>query len=258
MHRIFRIAQHYYYVCGKLYLQPMKVLIFGLGNFGASLAFQLTEMGHEVIAIDKNPDKVELIKDKVTHAVTLDGTNLVALRNLPLKDTDVAVVAIGENEGASLMSTANLKTLGVKRVISRSLSNTHETVLEAMGIQEILHPELEAAERLAKKLNLKTAIESFDLDQNHSVVELHLPPSFVGKTVQEVDLRKNFNLNIVTIVRKRIKKNLLGINKVIYVSEGVVKPDTIFEEGDILVVFGTNPEIKSLADTHDVGREGGY
>ena len=82
--------------------------------------------------------------------------------------------------------------------------------------------------------------------------------SFVGKTVQEVDVRKNFNLNIVTIVRKRIKKNLLGINKVIYVSEGVVKPDTIFEEGDILVVFGTNPEIKSLADTHDVGREGGY
>jgi len=236
----------------------MKVLIFGLGNFGSSLAFQLTEMGHEVTAIDKNPDKVELIKDKVTHSVSLDGTNLVALRNLPLKDADVAVVAIGENEGASLMTTANLKTLGVKRVISRSLSNTHETVLEAMGIQEILHPELQAAERLAKKLNLKTAIESFDLDQNHSVVELHLPPSFVGKTVQDVDLRKNFNLNIVTIVRKRIKKNLLGINKVIYVSEGVVKPDTIFEEGDILVVFGTNPEIKKLADAHEVGREGGY
>jgi trk system potassium uptake protein TrkA len=228
----------------------MKALIIGLGNFGSSLAAQLTEMGHEVIASDKNPDRVEAAKDKVVQAITMDATNLVSMRNLPLKDTDVAIVAIGENEGDSLLASAHLKTLGVKRVISRSISETHETVLEAMGIQEILHPELEAAERLAKRLNLKTAIDSFDLDQNHSVVEMHLPPDFVGKNVQDVDLRKRFNLNIVTVVRKRVKKNLLGINKVIYISEGVVKPETMFEEGDILVVFGTNPDIKKLSDYH--------
>ncbi|MBK7475498.1 MAG: TrkA family potassium uptake protein [Haliscomenobacter sp.] len=224
----------------------MKIIIFGIGNFGASLAMQLSEMGHEVIAIDKNPDKVELIKDQVTHTICLDSTNLVALRSLPLRDTDVAIVGIGENEGASILTTANLKTLGVPRVISRSISPTHQTVLEAMGIDEILHPEQDAAERLAKKLNLRSAIETFDLDPNHSVVELELPHSFVGKTVVEVDMRKNYNLNIVTVIRKRLKRNLLGINKVAYVAEGVVKPETHFEEGDILVVFGANTDIQHL------------
>lgn len=229
----------------------MKVLVFGIGNFGASLAVQMSEMGHEVIALDKNPDKVELIKDKVTHTICLDSTNLVAMRSLPLRDTDVAIVAIGENEGASILTTANLKTLGVGRVISRAISSTHETVLEAMGIQEILHPEQDAAERLSKKLNLKTAIESFDLDQNHSVVELELPRRFVGKTVMDIDLRKNHNLNIVTIIRKKLRRNMLGINRVTYVSEGVVKPGTAFEEGDILVVFGANSDIKDLCSTQD-------
>lgn len=233
----------------------MKVIIFGIGNFGASLALQLTEMGHEVIAIDKSPDKVEMLKDQVTHTICLDATNLVALRSLPLRDTDVAIVGIGENEGASILTTANLKTLGVSRVISRSISPTHETVLEAMGIDEILHPEQDAAERLSKKLNLRSVIETFDLDPNHSVVELELPHAFVGKTVLEVDLRKNFNLNIVTVIRKRLKRNVLGINKVTFAAEGVVKPETRFEEGDILVVFGTNIDIQSLCrfDGHKWG-----
>lgn len=224
----------------------MKIIIFGIGNFGAALALQLTEMGHEVIAIDKSNDKVELLKDQVTHAICLDSTNLVALRTLPLRDTDVAIVGIGENEGASILTTANLKTLGVPKVISRSISPTHETVLEAMGIDHILHPEQDAAERLAKKLNLKSVIETFDLDSNHSVVELELPAQFIGKTVLEVDLRKMFNLNIVTVIRKRLKRNVLGINKVTFFSEGVVRPDTRFEEGGILVVFGSNKDIQNL------------
>ncbi|MCB9081852.1 MAG: TrkA family potassium uptake protein [Lewinellaceae bacterium] len=229
----------------------MKVMIFGIGNFGASLAFQLSEMGHEIIAVDKSAEKVDFIKDKVTHAICLDATNMIALRSLPLKDTDVAIVAIGENEGASIMTAANLKTIGTERVIGRSISATQETVLEAMGITEIIHPEQDAAERLAKKLNLRMAIESFNLDANHSVVELQLPASFVGRTVLDVDLRKNFDLNIVTIIRKRIRKNMLGINRVTYVSEGVVKPETQFEEGDILVVFGANPHIKRLCEVDE-------
>jgi trk system potassium uptake protein TrkA len=224
----------------------MKIIIFGIGNFGASLALQLTEMGHEVIAVDKNHDKVELIKDEVTHAICLDATNLVAMRSLPLRDTDVAIVGIGENEGASILTTANLKTLGVERVISRSISPTHETVLEAMGIDHVLHPEQDAAERLAKKLNLRSVIEAFELDANHSVVELELPTTFIGKTVLEVDVRKNYNLNIVTLIRKRLKRNVLGIHKVTYACEGVVHPDTRFEEGDILVVFGTNADVQVL------------
>ncbi|MFZ4428044.1 MAG: potassium channel family protein [Saprospiraceae bacterium] len=224
----------------------MKILVFGIGNFGASLVLLLTEMGHEIIAVDKSQEKVDLIKDQVVHAICLDATSLPALRSLPLRDADIAIVSIGENEGASILTTANLKTLGMNRVISRSISATHDTVLEAMGITEILHPEQDAAERLAKKLNLRTAIETFDLDPNHSVVELNLPESFIGKTVAEVDLRNRYNLNIVTLIRQRMKRNLLGINRIIRAAEGVVKPDTRFEAGDILVVFGTNDDVENM------------
>lgn len=226
----------------------MKVIIFGMGNFGSSLAIQMAEMGHEIIAIDYDMQKIELVKDKVTHTICLDSTNLSALKSLPLQETDIAVIAIGENEGASIMTTANLKTLNVKRIISRSISSTQETVLEAMGVHEIVQPEQDAAERLAKKLNLKLAVESFNLDQDYSIVELNIPPGFAGKTLGELNLRKDFGVNIVTIIRKKDKKNLLGVNRVTYVSEGVVGPATKLEDGDLLVVFGSNDNIMKFCN----------
>jgi len=227
----------------------MKVIIFGMGNFGSSLAIQMAEMGHEIIAIDYDMQKVEMVKDKVTHTICLDSTNMNALKSLPLNDTDIVVIAIGENEGASIMTTANLKTLNAKRIISRSISSTQETVLEAMGVTEIVQPEQDAAERLAKKLNLKLAVESFDLDQDYSIVELNLPPGFAGKTLAELDLRKVYGVNIVTIIRKKEKKNLLGVNRIQYMSEGVVGPSTRLVEDDLLVVFGSNDNIMKFCNS---------
>ncbi len=172
-----------------------------------------------------------------------------AIKNLPLSDTDIAIVAIGENEGASIMTTANLKTLNVKRIISRSISSTQETVLEAMGVHEIIQPEQDSADRLAKKLNLKLAVESFDLDQDYSIVELSIPNHLVGKTLSELNLRSESGVNIVTIIRKKEKKNLLGVNRMVYVSEGVVGPNTMLQEDDLLVVFGSNENIMKFVGT---------
>jgi len=227
----------------------MKIIIFGMGNFGSALAVQLSEMGHEIIAIDYDMHKVEQIKEKVTHTICLDSTNLMAIKSLPLSDTDIAIVAIGENEGASIMTTANLKTMNVKRIISRSISSTQETVLEAMGVNEIVQTEQDSAERLAKKLNLKLAVESFDLDQDYSIVELNIPKNFVGKTLSELNLRKEYGVNIVTIIRKKEKKNLLGVQRVTYVSEGVVGPGTTLQEEDLLVVFGSNDNIMRFCNS---------
>lgn len=229
----------------------MKILVFGMGNFGSSLAIQLSEMGHEVIAIDYDMQKVEVVKEKVTHTICLDSTNLNAVKSLPLSDTDIAVVAIGENEGASIMTTANLKTMNVKRIISRSISSTQETVLEAMGVNEIVQPEQDSADRLAKKLNLKLAVESFDLDQDYSIVELNIPRNFIGKTLSELNLRKEYGVNIVTIIRKKEKKNLLGVNRITYVSEGVVGPNTLLQEDDLLVVFGSNENIMKFCNSDE-------
>lgn len=224
----------------------MKVIVVGLGNFGKALAIQLSEMGHEVIGVDKAFEKVDQLKDQMSHTIALDATNPAAIHQLPIKDTDLAIVAIGEDEGASILTAAVLKTSGFRRIIARALSPTHDNVLEAMGIDEIVHPEQESADRLAKKLNLKIAIESFEIDRNFSIVEIKTPQEFVGKTILEVDPRRNHNVNIVTILRKNNRKNLLGIRTTEWNSIGVVTPDEMFLEDDILVVFGENPCITKI------------
>ena len=106
----------------------MKILIFGLGNFGHPLAINLTETGNEVIGIDLKMDKVERLRDKIAHVVCMDSTNELAFQALPIKETDLAIVAIGENEGAAIITTAILKKLNVSNIISRSLSPIHDTV----------------------------------------------------------------------------------------------------------------------------------
>ena len=107
----------------------MKIIVFGLGNFGISLALNLTETGNEVIAVDKQIERVNLIKDKVSHAICLDSTNELAYESLPMKDANIVVVAIGENEGAAIITTAIIKKLSNAKIISRSLSGIHDTVL---------------------------------------------------------------------------------------------------------------------------------
>ena len=139
----------------------MKCIVLGMGSFGASLAIKLTEQGNEVIGIDNSMDRVEMFKEHVSHIICLDATDQDAVSNLPIEDTDVIIVAIGENQGANLMATAAVKNLNAKRVISRSVNPLQENVLLAMGIEEIINPEVESAERLAKKLCLTGLIDSF-------------------------------------------------------------------------------------------------
>src|SRR5690625_3574137 len=114
----------------------MKIVIFGLGNFGLSLAVHLADTGHDVVAVDRNPEKIDLIKDKVSHAVTMDTTNENAYKALPLKDTDIAVIGIGVNEGTAIMTTAIVKKTCKAKIIARSSSSVQDTVFEAMGIEE--------------------------------------------------------------------------------------------------------------------------
>ena len=137
----------------------MKVAVFGLGNFGKHLAIKLTQMGHEVIAIDHDMEKVDAIKQEVSYAVCLESNDPQAVSSLPLNEVDTAVVAIGENEGANIMTTALLVNLKVKRVISRAINPLHEMVLNSMGVTDIVHPEEKAAEGLARKLNLRRLVD---------------------------------------------------------------------------------------------------
>ena len=153
----------------------MKYIIVGLGNFGAPLAQKLTEQGNEVIGVDNNMGKVDAFKSKISHTICLDSTDQHTVSGLPLQDTDIVIVAIGEDQGANIMTTAVLKNLKAKRLISRAINPLHETILQAMGVDEIVHPEEETAERWAKKLCMKGVVDSFELSDEFSIVEVAVP-----------------------------------------------------------------------------------
>ena len=226
----------------------MKIIIIGLGNFGLALALNLTETGNEVIAVDKQMEKVNLVKDKLAHVVCMDATNEQAYQALPTKQADLIVVAIGENEGAAIITTAIVKKLCSGKVISRSLSDIHDTVLQAMGIDVILHPEKEAAEKLTYKINLKNLIDNYKIDDHYSISEIKPPASFIGKTIGELDIRIKYNVNIVTLLRTREKANVIGVTTTVNEVIGVPTAATRIEKNDIMVVFGLDDKITTLSN----------
>jgi trk system potassium uptake protein len=226
----------------------MKIIVFGLGNFGMSLAISLTETGNEVIGVDVSAHKVNLVKDKISHAVCMDSTNELAYSALPLKDADKAIIAIGENEGAAIITTAIIKKLSDVQIIGRAISPIHDTVLEAMGIKSIIHPEQDSADRLTKQINFKTTLENYQLDDNYTISEVSSKPEFHNKTLSELDTIDKYHLKLVTIIRKREKINLLGKKTIIKESIGIPTPQTVLLEDDILVVFGENKNISFYCD----------
>lgn len=224
----------------------MKFIIIGLGNFGSSLAEKLTQTGHEVIGVDSKMSKVEALKESVSHTICLDSTDQQAVTHLPLKDTDVVIVCIGEDEGANIMATALMKRLKVKRLISRAVSPLHETVLEAMGVDEIVHPEEETADRWAKKLNLSGVVDSFELTGDYSIIEATVPQRFVGQTIIEVGFRKNYDVVVMTTMKITEEKNLIGVKRKVTKVQGVASSKTLLSEGDILVMYGNVKNIERL------------
>ena len=226
----------------------MKYIIIGLGNFGSSLAQKLTALNNEVIGVDIRMDRIESIKDKITHAINLDATESAAVSNLPLRDTDVVVVAIGENQGANVMTTALMKKLNVKRLISRAQQGLQEMVLEAMGVDEIIHPEEETAERWAKKPNMRGVVDSFELNEDYSIVEVQVPDQYHDKTLQEIRFREDYDLIILTTMKVTEGKNDLGCAKKITNIKGVASAGTKLYKGDIMVIYGNKKDIRKLLE----------
>lgn len=229
----------------------MKFIIVGLGNFGAYLAARLTDKGHEVIGIDSDMAKVDNSKESVTHTICLNATDKNVVKNLPIADADVVLIAIGEDMGASIMATAVFKELKAKRIISRAITNTHETVIRAIGVDEIIHPEEETAERLSKKLEMKGVIDSFDISDGYNIVEVTAPKEFVGQTIGETAVRNRFNVNILTIIKMRNRPNIFGNMQERQKVMGVVSAQTVIENNDILVLFGEINDIQKILDLNE-------
>jgi trk system potassium uptake protein TrkA len=222
-------------------LRPIEAAVFG-----ASLSQKLTAQGNEVIGIDTRMEKVDLFKEKSSHTICMDATDEFTVSGLPLEDTDVVIVAIGEDQGANIMTTAVFKNLQVKRLISRAINPLHEKVLEAIGVDEIVHPEEETAERWAKRLCIKNVVDSFELNEYFSIVEANVPVEYVGKTVREIGFRRKFNLLVLTIMKKSEVKSLLGKSRTEMNIQGIATPDQQLKEADVLVLYGSNKDIQEF------------
>ena len=226
----------------------MKFIIIGLGHFGSALAEKLTHFGHQVVAVDSNMRLVELVKDKVTHAVCLNSTDPLAIKNLPLENADAAVVCIGSNEGENLMTTALLKNMNVKRIISRSVNRLHENILEAMGITEIVRPEYETADRWAMRLSTTAYLDLFEIAKNHNIAELRVPRKLIGKSVEEIGFNKKYHVIVLTKLKQENEMNELGAPTTILKAGEIVTAKSILYQNDIIVVYGHRNDIQRMID----------
>lgn len=224
----------------------MRYIIAGLGSFGSSLGIALTSQGHEVIAIDSNMQKVETYKELITHTICMDATDEFTVNGLPITDTDIVVVAIGEDQGANVMATALFKTLKARRLISRSINPLHEKVLQAIGVDDIFHPEKESAMRWAKRLSLSYFVDSFNLSEHFSIVEIAIPDSLIGKAVGELHLERKFDIKLLSTMRYEQYEDSFGRIQSKPSIHGLAQPDQVLQEGDVLVVYGANKHINQF------------
>lgn len=229
-------------------MSAKKFCVIGLGHFGYNLALRLSEEGAEVLAIDNHQDKIDSLSDKVTHAICMDSTDARSMASLGLKDMDACIVAIGEGFESSLLTSAILQELGVKNIYNRIISPIHERLLKLMNITNLLVPEAEAAEHLARRLMIPGLIEAFHISKEFGIFEIKAPSFFVNKTIFEINLRQTYSLNLVTI-KRTVQKSIPFLSKKEELEVlGVPDPNTIILEGDILVLFGKQKDVRNLLE----------
>ncbi|MFN8369390.1 MAG: TrkA family potassium uptake protein [Bacteriovoracaceae bacterium] len=226
----------------------MLVAVIGLGTFGSKTASRLHEKGAEVIAIDLDEELVEKIKDKSTHAISLDVTDERSLRSINISDVDVAVVAIGDNIQTSILAVAMLRKLGVGRVIARATSHIHEHVLKEIGASEIIKVEEEMGEIIASKIIAPHVLQRYNFASGYALVEIRPGKKFEGKTIVESQIKQIYSLNVVAL-QKRVP-HITEDGKAAFrvqINDNPLPMD-IVESDDILVLVGSDKNFNRLFD----------
>jgi len=178
-----------------------RYAVIGLGKFGATAVRSLHERGHEVIAIDRDRNRVQDVRDSCTQAIEANCTDQDTLRALGLQDADAVVVSLGEQMDASILVTLYLRELGLKEIVVKAVSEDHGKILHLIGATEIVHPERDTARRVARGLGLRSIVEYLPLAADSSLVEVQVPAEFVGKTLAELEMRRRYQVLVVAIKR---------------------------------------------------------
>jgi trk/ktr system potassium uptake protein len=214
----------------------MKCAVIGLGEFGSAAAVGLAKDGVEVIAVDINMDRVNAVKDEVALAVRMDASQESALEAHAIAGVDVLIAAIGANFEAQVLVVVHAKAMGIKKIVARATTPDHRRVLKAVGADEVLNPEEEAARRMVQRLLIADISSYFELAEGFSVVEVTAPPGIVGKKLEELNLRRRFRINLVAL--KRLEVTPAG-EKVLKQFNPVPLPEDIIQENDVLALVGS-------------------
>jgi len=209
-------------------------IVIGLGRFGSSVASTLFAMGNEVLAIDHNIDRVSKLDGKVSTAVTADASNFEILRSLGAQNFDCAIICIGDNLEASLLSAQVCKELGIKFVIAKAQSKQHGKILKALGVDLVIYPEEFVGKKLASLLSKPGINELVDLTEDFKIFEMIVPESWQNKKVSDLNIRKKYKITIVFIQRK----------------DQIISPEAETElyAGDTLIVAGESTKLSSIAN----------
>jgi trk/ktr system potassium uptake protein len=176
-----------------------QFVVIGLGNFGFNVAKSLASKGNQVLAIDKDQDRIDEIKDDVSDAIIADAKNVKVLNEFIPASIDAAIISIGENMEASILATRYLKERKIKRIVVKALNDNHAKILELMGADEIILPEKDMAISLAQKLSSVNLLEHIPLTSEFSIVEVAAPENFIGKTLRQIKLRSKYNLLVIAV-----------------------------------------------------------
>lgn len=228
-------------------MSDQRFAVIGLGQFGSAIATNLSKRGAEVLAIDSSIEKVENLKDVVSHAVALDATDKKALLSQNIQDVDAVVVAIGENFQGLLLCTFLLMELKVKRIITRAMGSDQRRILEKMGVTEILSPEDEVGGNVAEMLINPDVVMCIQLPDDYEIVEVKAPAELCGRSLGDIGLREKYKLNLVTILRKDVD-NTDENNTKDYHIIGVPNSDTIINKSDMIVLFGLTKNIERFLE----------
>lgn len=221
----------------------MNFVIIGLGNFGASLAKILTALGHDVIGVDKDMEKVEFFKDKIKNTVSMDITDIHALKTLPLKDCDKVIVCIGDDFGSSVKTTAQLRKLGVKNIYGRESSLIHKTVLNQIGVDETINPEYDTAVIFAEKLIMPGVWSIYNISDDLKIAEISIPEDYVGKKLSGINFSEFRNLLVLALKYADKKQSTPSLEKWVAIENKNFNTDITLEKGMRFVVQGRKKDI---------------
>lgn len=208
-----------------------SILLIGLGRFGRHIAMKLDELNHQVMAIDRNEERVDAILPYVTNTQIGDATKEGFMESLGVRNFDVCIVAIGDNFQSSLEATSLLSELGAKYVVSRAARDVHAKFLLKNGADEVIYPEKQMAEWAAIRYSADHILDYVELDDEHAIFEISVPENWVGRTVGQLDIRNKHNINIMAFKHQGV----MNLN---------IKSDTPVPENNTMLVLGNIRDIQ--------------